>query len=557
MQLVEGAGGDALNLVHVHEPGEEARPVRPRVVEDDAFGARAESALGHVEDAPEVHVVVRVDDGLQIGHGVLDLAAFVELGAADQLVRQSRVDERLLKGAGLRVGAVHDGHVRVGDRLLGVQARDLAGYPGRLLLRVVGRVADDRLALAERRPQLLRLASLVVGDDGVGRVEDGLRGAVVLFEHDGPRVGEILLEVLDVADVGAAERVDGLVGVAHHGDPRRAGSSGGGTGLYALRGRVRSSSSTLPRVDAGEFAHEHVLRVVGVLVLVNEDVAESVMVVLGHVRMVTQQFDGAHDQVVEVDGVGEREPMLVFGVDDRVQRLDVADGADLVAALAGFEVGRILGELRLDADELVLVVGDASEDGARRVAFDVDVEFGGDDLDESFGVGGVVDGESVGQSDGLAVAAQDAHTCGVEGGHPHALGDGADERFESFAHLGGRLVGEGDGEDLTGPCAEPAEDPCDAAGEHARLARAGARADEQRLPLVLHGLRLLRVEVADELVGASCDDVRILLHVAPSRSRGMLVPHFSAIHMYHSPASAASWRTAGGAMAHGQRRGVD
>lgn len=32
---------------------------------------------------------------------------------------------------------------------------------------------------------------------------------------------------------------------------------------------------------------------------------------------------------------------------------------------------------------------------------------------------------------------------------------------------------------------------------------------------VLHRLGLLRVEVADEFLGASCDEIRILLHAAP------------------------------------------
>lgn len=45
-------------------------------------------------------------------------------------------------------------------------------------------------------------------------------------------------------------------------------------------------------------------------------------------------------------------------------------------------------------------------------------------LTESLGVGGIVDGEAGLESDGLAVAPQNAHAGGVEGGDPHALATG-------------------------------------------------------------------------------------------------------------------------------------
>jgi hypothetical protein len=70
-----------------------------------------------------------------------------------------------------------------------------------------------RLAIAELRPELLRLALAVVRDHGVGRAEDAVRGAVVLLERDRARVGEVALELEDVADVRASKLVDALVRV--------------------------------------------------------------------------------------------------------------------------------------------------------------------------------------------------------------------------------------------------------------------------------------------------------------------------------------------------------
>ena len=103
----------------------------------------------------------------------------------------------------------------------------------------------------------------------------------------------------------------------------------------------------------------------------------------------------------------------------------------------------------------------------------------------------------------LGLAAQDAHARGVEGRDPHALRAVADELLHALAHLARGLVGERDREDLAGPCLFVAQQARDAAGEHARLARAGTGDDEQRLAAVGDGLALRRVEPLEQVfVGA-------------------------------------------------------
>ena len=69
---------------------------------------------------------------------------------------------------------------------------------------------------------------------------------------------------------------------------------------------------------------------------------------------------------------------------------------------------------------------------------------------------------------------------------------------DPLAHLGGRLVGEGDGQDLRrlgGPGAHQVGDP---AGERARLARAGPGEDQQRPLAVGHGLALGLVQPLEQ-----------------------------------------------------------
>ena len=67
-------------------------------------------------------------------------------------------------------------------------------------------------------------------------------------------------------------------------------------------------------MPAGQQEHHLVLRVVRVLVLVDEDVLETLPIVLQHVGVVTEQFDGLAEQIVEVHRAGLQQARLVLGV---------------------------------------------------------------------------------------------------------------------------------------------------------------------------------------------------------------------------------------------------
>ena len=145
-----------------------------------------------------------------------------------------------------------------------MQPADARRDDARLVVLVLGLDHADRLARAELAPEALLDASRVVLDHRVGGVEDALRGAVVLLQAHDARVREVALEVEDVADVGAAPGVDGLVDVADDED-------------VAVR--------------VGEQAHDAVLRVVRVLVLVDEQVVERALPALAHVVEALEQVD--------------------------------------------------------------------------------------------------------------------------------------------------------------------------------------------------------------------------------------------------------------------------
>src|ERR1700749_713010 len=133
---------------------------------------------------------------------------------------------------------------------------DLRRDETRLALCVHRLIITNRRALRVRSPERLLLALRVVLDDGVGDVEDSLSGAVVLFELDYFGRREVLLEVQDVRNVCPAPAVHTLTLVADHADV-----------LLLL----------------GEEVYEGELEGVGVLVFVDEDVAEALVVVVANV----------------------------------------------------------------------------------------------------------------------------------------------------------------------------------------------------------------------------------------------------------------------------------
>ena len=76
------------------------------------------------------------------------------------------------------------------------------------------------------------------------------------------------------------------------------------------------------------------------------------------------------------------------------------------------------------------------------------------------------------------------------------------ELVDPDRHLLGRLVGEGQGQDLRGLGATRRDEPGDPAGDDLGLARPGAGDDQQRTGAVGDGPELVRVEPAEERLHA-------------------------------------------------------
>ncbi len=315
-----------------------------------------------------------------------------------------------------------------------------------------------RRPVAEVGEERLLLALAVVRDDGVRGAEDGVRRAVVLLERDELRAREVALELEDVADVGSAEGVDRLIGVADGADVA---------------------------VLAAEQLEQPVLRVVRVLVLVDEDVAERLLPALAGLREALEHLDREHEQVVEVHRVRPEHPPLV-------ERVDVGDGL-VVERLDALQV--LLGR-----DELVLRVRDLGVDAAGDEALRVALELLQAVLRQPDLVGLVVDREVRPVAEPRRLAAEDPAARGVEREDPDRPRDVAEQVLEPRAHLPRRLVRERDGEDLVRLRALRGDEVGDAARERAGLPRPRAGDDEHGPLRLEHGLPLGGIEVGEVLL---------------------------------------------------------
>ena len=316
-----------------------------------------------------------------------------------------------------------------------------------------------RVAFAELGEEPFRLALAVALDHCVGRAEDCVRRAVVLLESDRVRPGEVALEVEDVGDVRAAERVHGLIGVSDREDIA---------------------------VLAAEELQEPVLGVVRVLVLVDEDVAERRLPPLTGFREPLEHVDGQHQQVVEVDRVGAEQLALV-------QPVHLRNGLVIERADPGHVLVR--------ADQPVLGVRDLRVDAAGREPLRVAAELLQARLHDAHLVRLVVDRERRAVAEPAGLRAEDAAAGRVEGEDPDRAGRVAEHPLEPLPHLPGRLVRERDREDLVRLHAAHPDQVRDTVGEHARLAGARTRDHEQRALGVEHRLALRVVQHCEMVVG--------------------------------------------------------
>ncbi len=422
--------------------------------------ARTNAARREINDAQKAGVVVRVLQQTQVGQRVLDLSAFKKAQTTVHPVRHAGVEERRFHHPTLGVAAVQQrdffARSAVAHQLL-----DLVDKPLRFS-KVAGRFVDThRLAGAGFGAQVFTQAFAVVADEVVRRIQDIAEAAVIALQLDLMLDLELPHEIGHVANARAPEGVNALVVVAdrHH---RTAGHR-----VCACGGVV-----ALP----GQHLDPSVLQFVGVLKLVNQDVAKTPLVMLSHSRVVTQQLVTAQHQLAKIDHAFALALFFIQGVN-----------LDLFAAF--FVAHRhVFGTLAV-----FLAGGNEPSQLLGRKALVVDVELFAQALDGRELVLGVQNLKALRQIRHLAMRPQKTVAQAVKRPDPHAAHIHRQHVRQAGHHFLGGLVGEGDRQNATGRDLPGLQQPSDAGGQHPRLARTGAGEDQRMRVGQRHRGQLLRI----------------------------------------------------------------
>ena len=310
--------------------------------------------------------------------------------------------------------------------------------------RFFGAVPDaddpDLPAVTGIGPQRLAEPARIVRDEAVGGGENVRSRAIILFETDDLRAGEVMLEAEDVGDLGAAPAVDRLIVVA-------------------------DDAKVAARL--GEQLQPFVLGLVRVLIFVDEDVAEAVAISVEDVRLGPEDHQHMQQQVAEIAGVQRLQPLLILRVE--------------FGAAAGGEGFGLAGIDLLRGPAAILPPVDERGELARRPALLVEIRSGDELLQDPELVVGVEDREIGLEPDELGMASEHSRGDRMEGAEPrHALDRSAGYLRHALLHLARGLVGEGDRQDLARPGLAGRDQVGESRRERCGLSGPGACEDENR-----------------------------------------------------------------------------
>ena len=378
----------------------------------------------------------------QIRQNIFDFSALVVADAAHHVVLQVVAAHRFFNLPRLRIGAVQNRDLAI--RILAPNFVGGIGDEKRFVFGVLRGIDGDLVAFVGFRPEPLAFALQIIRDHDAGGFENIFRRAVILFKPNDFRVGKVFFEIENIANIGAAPAIDGLIFVAHHADV-----------VVPLR----------------EQAHQLVLAAIGVLILVDHDVAEAAIPRVAGCLIVREQADGFEQQIVEIERVGLPQRLFVFFV----------NGGDAGHARIGSASVEILRRF-LQA----LGLADLRHGRAVRNRLVVEAHALVRGFDDGELIFIVVDGKlpcearaNLRQS--VAVTPQQSHAERMERGN-HRRGrklQAFEMRFHARAHFTRGLVGESDRQNREWRHLIRGDDVRDAVRDDARLAAARSGKDQE------------------------------------------------------------------------------
>src|ERR1700730_2393020 len=249
----------------------------------DLQGGVAEAALGQVEDPLERKIIGGLRGAAQIGERIADLGALVKSWAADHPVRQAKGDEPLLEFAHLERRADKNGNL-VEGMALALELLDLFANHAGFFLRIPDAGHGWFLANFAIGEKGFSEPSLVMRDQTRRDAEDMPGRAIITFQPDDFRARKIGLEAQDVIDLGAAPAIDRLIVVA---------------------------DATEILAPLREQSQPQILGRVGVLIFIDEHIAEAVLIKPQDLGIFAKETHGFQQKVAKIGGVENLQPLLI------------------------------------------------------------------------------------------------------------------------------------------------------------------------------------------------------------------------------------------------------
>src|SRR5690606_16305067 len=188
---------------------------------------------------------------------------------------------------GLRIAPIRNRYF-VAQAAVVDQGLDLVDHP--LGFHQVGWLLDDtdRLTLTLGCPEVLAQPRAVMRNECVGRIENMPMRAIVLLEPYHRSVCVVALELGHIANVGAPKRIDGLIVITN--------------------GKHTGASTS-------QQAQPFVLQRVGVLKLVDQNMAKAALVMLAHRAVTLQQLVCPQQELGKVDHALSLALCLIHAID--------------------------------------------------------------------------------------------------------------------------------------------------------------------------------------------------------------------------------------------------
>ena len=246
-----------------------------------------DAAFGDVNDTAHRQIIAGVADGFQIRQNVLDFLSGIKVNAADDLIRNVRHHQFFLEKAGLSVGPVQNSTVFVTVQSFRYLPLNIVADKVCLLIPGAKLHKTHLAALAVVCPQGLFLTSVIVMDHTVGDIQNIFRGTIVLFQPDHLRIRKNLLEVQDIADVGPAKAIDGLIVI---------------------------SDDAQIFIPGREKMHKLELSGVGVLIFIDHDEAEAILIIFEYIRTLSEKLYRFEKKIIKVKCIVLFQLRLIFPV---------------------------------------------------------------------------------------------------------------------------------------------------------------------------------------------------------------------------------------------------